>query len=47
KILLSSQAIANIQSICNKPCFLKNGEIVTESSNMEEILAIYRKVNEV
>ncbi|EOS8066557.1 ABC transporter ATP-binding protein, partial [Enterococcus faecium] len=30
-----------------KACFLKNGEIVTESSNMEEILAIYRKLYEV
>lgn len=46
-ILLSSHAIANIQSICSKACFLKNGEIVTESSNMEEILAIYRKLYEV
>ncbi|EKO5893025.1 ATP-binding cassette domain-containing protein [Enterococcus faecium] len=46
-ILLSSHAIANIQSICSKACFLKNGEIVTESSNMEEILAIYRQLYEV
>lgn len=46
-ILLSTHAIANVQSICSRAFFLKNGKIIVESSDMKEILPTYHRLYEV
>ena len=43
-ILFSSHDIANIQAICNRVLFLKNGKIARDTKNMNEILALYKQL---
>lgn len=43
-ILFSSHDIANIQAICNRVLFLKNGKIERDTKNMDEILLLYKQL---
>lgn len=43
-ILFSSHDIANIQAICNRVVFLKNGKIEKDTKNMDDILALYKQL---
>ena len=43
-ILFSSHDIANIQAICNRVVFLKDGKIERDTKNMDEILDLYKQL---
>ncbi|EPH95075.1 ABC transporter, ATP-binding protein [Enterococcus faecalis 13-SD-W-01] len=43
-ILFSSHDIANIQAICNRVIFLKNGKIERDTKNMDQILELYKQL---